>query len=234
MAECVAVVPEVGSDWLEKSVIAGFRVWQLMFMSCAGATVIIVVMCCFMKCRVPRTKQEIEADCHRRELTLQFRKQLNRITMDDMTFLKALDKVRVAFEDEEEKRQRGSWDSLLEQEGKDFSLKLKLRKLLRIFRFKKKKKDKDGGKENGTTEAEEAGKPSSTTNHHHKEGSNSTAGEGFKGVKASPEGENSSEGTYKTNDGEHQKDCKNRDHFKKDHVEIDLDSDVDGSSQHKD
>lgn len=34
------MVPEVGSDWLEKSVIAGFRVWQLMFMSCAGATVV--------------------------------------------------------------------------------------------------------------------------------------------------------------------------------------------------
>lgn len=45
-------------------------------------------MCCFMKCRVPRTKQEIEADCHRRELTLQFRKQLNKIAMDDLTFLK--------------------------------------------------------------------------------------------------------------------------------------------------
>lgn len=38
--ECVPVVPDVGSDWLEKSVIAGFRVWQLMFMSGAGATVV--------------------------------------------------------------------------------------------------------------------------------------------------------------------------------------------------
>ncbi|XP_028966549.1 transmembrane inner ear expressed protein [Galendromus occidentalis] len=137
--ECGPVVPDIGNDWLEKGVIAGFRVWQLIFMSGAGATVIIVVMCCFMKCRVPRTKQEIEADCLRRDLTAQFRKQLNKLPTEDLSFLKSLEKVRETFELEEERRKRGSWDSLLE-DGQDMTAKRKLRKLLRLFRFKKKKK----------------------------------------------------------------------------------------------
>lgn len=55
----------------------------------------------------------------------------------------ALDKVRETFEHEEEKRQRGSWDSLLEQEGRELSFKYRIRKLLRMFRFKKKEKDKN-------------------------------------------------------------------------------------------
>lgn len=222
------MVPEVGSDWLEKSVIAGFRVWQLMFMSCAGATVVIVVMCCFMKCRVPRTKQEIEADCHRRELTLQFRKQLNKIAMDDLTFLKALDKVRETFEHEEEKRQRGSWDSLLEQEGRELSFKYRIRKLLRMFRFKKKEKDKN----KSATEKDGGG----STNDQAKRGSDSTGGDGdedSRNTKNGSKGKNSPEETQYRNGDDHRKDHKGRDHHKKDHVEVHIDADADGILRQK-
>ena len=47
--------------------------------------------CCIFKCRVPRTKQEIEADFIRRQLANKFRRQLNVIKhseMDEMDLLK--------------------------------------------------------------------------------------------------------------------------------------------------
>lgn len=46
----------------------------------------VVVMCCFMKCRIPRTKQEIEADFHRKKLTQVFRKHLNKVPVEDVGF----------------------------------------------------------------------------------------------------------------------------------------------------
>ncbi|XP_022254652.1 transmembrane inner ear expressed protein-like, partial [Limulus polyphemus] len=87
-------------DWLEMNVVAGFRVWQLLFLSIAGLIVLVVFLCCFMKCRIPRTKQEIEADYHRRQLTRTFRSHLNKIGMDDITFKVALEKVQERYEEE--------------------------------------------------------------------------------------------------------------------------------------
>ncbi|KAL3221892.1 hypothetical protein MRX96_029202 [Rhipicephalus microplus] len=102
------------ADWLEQDVIAGFRVWQLMFLSLGGLIVVVVVMCCFMKCRIPRTKQEIEADFHRKKLTQVFRKHLNKVPVEEVEFKLALEKVKALYEHEQEKRSRGSWDSLAE------------------------------------------------------------------------------------------------------------------------
>ncbi|XP_047477475.1 uncharacterized protein LOC125031060 [Penaeus chinensis] len=53
--------------------------------------------CCIFKCRVPRTKQEIEADYIRRQLAQKFHRQLNIINnseMDEMDLLKALERLR--------------------------------------------------------------------------------------------------------------------------------------------
>lgn len=134
--DCVpAIGVEASADWLEQDVIAGFRVWQLMFLSLGGIIVIVVVLCCIMKCRIPRTKQEIEADFHRKKLTDVFRKQLNKIPVDDLTFNIALENVKTLYEREEEKRKRGSWDSLAECGG-ELTLRQKLRKFTRSLKPK--------------------------------------------------------------------------------------------------
>ncbi|XP_065285994.1 uncharacterized protein [Dermacentor albipictus] len=131
--ECVpSLHVEDTADWLEQDVIAGFRVWQLMFLSLAGLIVVMVVMCCFMKCRIPRTKQEIEADFHRKKLTQVFRKHLNKVPVEEVEFKLALDKVKALYEHEQDKRSRGSWDSLAESEG--LTLRQRLRKLMRSFK----------------------------------------------------------------------------------------------------
>ncbi|XP_075744194.1 uncharacterized protein LOC119185466 isoform X2 [Rhipicephalus microplus] len=131
--ECVpSLHVEDTADWLEQDVIAGFRVWQLMFLSLGGLIVVVVVMCCFMKCRIPRTKQEIEADFHRKKLTQVFRKHLNKVPVEEVEFKLALEKVKALYEHEQEKRSRGSWDSLAECE--DLTLRQRLRKLLRSLK----------------------------------------------------------------------------------------------------
>ncbi|EEC04649.1 hypothetical protein IscW_ISCW016944 [Ixodes scapularis] len=109
------------------------------------AFVPVVVMCCFMKCRIPRTKQEIEADFHRKKLTQVFRKHLNKVPVEDVGFKLALEKVKTVYEHEEDKRSRGSWDSLAECE--ELTLRQRLRKLLRSMKSKPQKQqkpDKDG------------------------------------------------------------------------------------------
>ncbi|KAG0445201.1 hypothetical protein HPB47_018585 [Ixodes persulcatus] len=96
--ECVpSLNVEDSADWLEQDVIAGFRVWQLMFLSLGGLIVI------------------------------------------------TLEKVKTVYEHEEDKRSRGSWDSLAECE--ELTLRQRLRKLLRSMKSKPQKQqkpDKDG------------------------------------------------------------------------------------------
>ncbi|XP_077552849.1 uncharacterized protein LOC144167466 [Haemaphysalis longicornis] len=133
--ECVpSLHVENTADWLEQDVIAGFRVWQLMFLSIGGLIVVVVVMCCFMKCRIPRTKQEIEADFHRKKLTQVFRKHLNKVPVEEVEFKLALEKVKALYEHEQDKRSRGSWDSLAECE--ELTLRQRLRRMLRSLKPK--------------------------------------------------------------------------------------------------
>lgn len=50
-----------------------------------------VLLCCCISFRIPRTKQEIEADYIRNQITRKFRKQLNLIQdseMDEMDLFK--------------------------------------------------------------------------------------------------------------------------------------------------
>lgn len=83
--------PDTG--FLEIEVIAGFRVWQLAFMGATAIMCIIIVMCCFMRCRIPRTKQEIEADVARKKVTKQFSKHLEKIPIELMELEKVLPEV---------------------------------------------------------------------------------------------------------------------------------------------
>jgi hypothetical protein len=49
-----------------------------------------IVVCCVMRCRIPRTKQEIEADTVRKNVTKQFRDHLDKLPIEDMELIKGL------------------------------------------------------------------------------------------------------------------------------------------------
>lgn len=84
---------EADTGFLELEVIAGFRVWQLAFMGVLAILCLIIVLCCIFRCRIPRTKQEIEADCARKKVTKQFSSHLLRIPVDRMELEKVLPEV---------------------------------------------------------------------------------------------------------------------------------------------
>ncbi|XP_058820700.1 transmembrane inner ear expressed protein [Topomyia yanbarensis] len=84
----------------EQETTLGLRVWHLLFL-CLGAVLGVVIMfCCCIRFRIPRTKQEIEADYHRKKLTRKFRERLdclNNTEIDEMDLMKALERVREEF-----------------------------------------------------------------------------------------------------------------------------------------
>ncbi|XP_059618404.1 uncharacterized protein LOC132262928 [Phlebotomus argentipes] len=87
-------------DWLEEEALGGFRVWQLIFLCASGALSFIIVLCCCFRFRIPRTKQDIEADYQRRKIAKKFRERLACIhnsEMDDMNLQKAVERVRADF-----------------------------------------------------------------------------------------------------------------------------------------
>ncbi|XP_055600905.1 uncharacterized protein LOC129749835 [Uranotaenia lowii] len=75
----------------------GVRVWQLLFLCLGSVLGVVVMLCCCIRFRVPRTKQDIEADYRRKSLTRKFRERLdciNNSEIDEMDLLKALERVR--------------------------------------------------------------------------------------------------------------------------------------------
>lgn len=86
---------EPDPGFLEMEVIAGFRVWQLAFMGAMAILILIIVLCCVMRCRIPRTKQEIEADVARKKVTKTFSKHLEKIPVDKMELDQVLPEVIV-------------------------------------------------------------------------------------------------------------------------------------------
>ncbi|KAG8199535.1 hypothetical protein JTE90_009376 [Oedothorax gibbosus] len=100
----LALIPK--NDWMEKEVIMGFRVWQLMFLAMAGLITVVVLLCCFMKCRVPRTKQEIEADFKRKEITRRFRFLLDRVQIEDTSLRTAIEKVNELYTNREKMKRK--------------------------------------------------------------------------------------------------------------------------------
>ncbi|GFQ87200.1 uncharacterized protein TNCT_707411 [Trichonephila clavata] len=96
-------------DWLETEVIAGFRVWQILFLVCAGMGTLVIVACCVTRWRIPHTRQEIEANHRRNQITQLFRCHLDRLTVDEVDLLWALDKVK-AMAERRKSRKRASED----------------------------------------------------------------------------------------------------------------------------
>lgn len=76
-------------EFLERTVIAslGIKTWHLVFMIVAAGCILIIVICCIFRCRIPRTRQEIEADIVRTRVCVQFRKHLDKLPIDDMKLL---------------------------------------------------------------------------------------------------------------------------------------------------
>lgn len=68
----------------EKEMFLGIRVWQFVGIILSILLSIIVGLCCCIRFRVPRTKQEIEADYIRKKITRKFRHRLSKISNKDM------------------------------------------------------------------------------------------------------------------------------------------------------
>ncbi|XP_055918020.1 transmembrane inner ear expressed protein [Eupeodes corollae] len=93
--EIFKVDPETA--WLEEETIGGFRVWHIMAICLSILLSIIIIVCCCIRFRIPRTKQEIEADYQRKQLTKKFREKLAQIKnseMDNMDLQKALARIQ--------------------------------------------------------------------------------------------------------------------------------------------
>ncbi|XP_076280924.1 uncharacterized protein LOC143209328 [Lasioglossum baleicum] len=87
--------------WLEDEALPGFRVWQLAGIILSILLSVLIVLCCCIRFRIPRTKQEIEADYIRKKITKSFRQELSKISnveMDDMDLKKALNKIQNKFD----------------------------------------------------------------------------------------------------------------------------------------
>ncbi|KAF5270653.1 hypothetical protein FQA39_LY01391 [Lamprigera yunnana] len=91
--------------WIEKPVSPelSFRIWHLMFFCFSGIIVLVVLICCCIKIRVPRTKQDIEADYQRKKITIKFREKLKLIQnqeMDAMDLQRALEIIQEDLQNE--------------------------------------------------------------------------------------------------------------------------------------
>ncbi|CAH2044022.1 unnamed protein product, partial [Iphiclides podalirius] len=102
--------------WLEKAVSGGLRVWQIMFLCLAGITSVVVMLCCCFRFRIPRTKQQIEADYQRRKITIKFRQQLETIQdskMDAMSLKDALELLHEKSHSMEDNQQGSQPSSIM-------------------------------------------------------------------------------------------------------------------------
>jgi len=87
-------VEDVVQQWLENETLLGFRIWQLAGIVLSVLLSIVIGLCCCIRFRVPRTKQEIEADYIRKRITKSFRNELSKISnteMDEMDLQKGND-----------------------------------------------------------------------------------------------------------------------------------------------
>lgn len=66
---------------------------------------LVIFLCCCIRIRIPRTKEEIEADYVRKKIAGKFRRHLRLIQnaeMDEMDLKRALDRVRAEFKSDTE------------------------------------------------------------------------------------------------------------------------------------
>lgn len=83
-------------------VTGGFKVWHIIFIIIAFIVTMTVVYCCFHRCRIPRTKQEIEADLMRTNMASKFSYYLLELPNEPITFVEALKKVQELEEKSEQ------------------------------------------------------------------------------------------------------------------------------------
>ncbi|KAF5291414.1 hypothetical protein FQR65_LT01725 [Abscondita terminalis] len=79
--------PNTDSEiWIERPISEelSFRIWHLIFFCFSGIVVLVILICCCIKVRVPRTKQEIEADYQRKKIAMKFREKLKLIQNQEM------------------------------------------------------------------------------------------------------------------------------------------------------
>ncbi|KAJ8983638.1 hypothetical protein NQ317_019557 [Molorchus minor] len=93
MATFYANPNDENEPWIERAAISGydFRIWHYIFFCFSAFTVLVVLICCCIKIRIPRTKQEIEADYMRKKLAEKFRQRLKLVQnqeMDDLDLQK--------------------------------------------------------------------------------------------------------------------------------------------------
>lgn len=87
---------EMVPEWLEDKTVVGFRVWELAAIVISVILSIIVGLCCCIRLRIPRTKQEIEADHVRKKIVKSFRKELSKIgdlEMDEMNLAQGTERM---------------------------------------------------------------------------------------------------------------------------------------------
>ncbi|KAL7741268.1 hypothetical protein ACLKA6_015151 [Drosophila palustris] len=83
--------------WLEKITVGGFRRWHIIASVLGILMSIMIMVCCCIRFRIPRTKQEIEADYQRKQITKKFREKLQQIKnseMDDMDLQKVCVRIQ--------------------------------------------------------------------------------------------------------------------------------------------
>ncbi|XP_061719213.1 transmembrane inner ear expressed protein [Cydia pomonella] len=101
-------------QWLEQNVMGELKLWHIMFICLGVVTVMIVMVCCCVRFRIPRTKQQIEADYQRRKITAKFRHQLETIQdnkMDAMSLTDALELLHETTEKSKPMDNNGSQQS---------------------------------------------------------------------------------------------------------------------------
>ncbi|EFA08536.1 transmembrane inner ear expressed protein [Tribolium castaneum] len=99
MATFYANPNDTNDPWIEKAAFNGFRNWHVMFFCFSGLTAIMILICCCVKFRVPRTKLEIEGDYKRKKLAEKFQERLRLIQKQDMDILDLQQALKLIQED---------------------------------------------------------------------------------------------------------------------------------------
>ncbi|XP_063386634.1 transmembrane inner ear expressed protein [Cydia fagiglandana] len=98
-------------QWLEQKVMGELKLWHIMFICLGVVTVMIVMVCCCFRFRIPRTKQQIEADYQRRKITAKFRHQLETIQDNNMDAMSLTDALELLHEKKEKSKPMDKLDN---------------------------------------------------------------------------------------------------------------------------
>ncbi|XP_045476523.1 uncharacterized protein LOC123682136 [Harmonia axyridis] len=107
MASFRANPNDENEPWLEMAALEGygFRVWHIMVFAVTGFFSFLVFLAFCIRIRIPRTKQEIEADYHRKKLAEKFIERLRLIEnqeMDTLDLKRALDIIQKDYLENQE------------------------------------------------------------------------------------------------------------------------------------